>query len=176
MENSTNTLVVGNIGAPHGIRGWVRINSYTEELEGIYEYSPWLISVQGEVKEYKVTSWKPQSKGMIAKLEGIDTRNDAELLKNADITVSAELLPQLQEDDFYWRDLIGLKVMTEAGYDMGTVEQMFETGANDVMLVKANLKDAFGAKQRMIPYLYDQVVKKVDLQAKSIIVDWDPGF
>lgn len=176
MENSTSTIVVGKIGAAHGIRGWVRINSYTEELEGIFNYSPWLISVQGEVKEYKVTSWKLQNKSVVAKLEGVDSRNDAELLKNADIEVSVEQLPELQEDDYYWRDLIGLNVVTESGYDMGTVEQLFETGANDVMMVKANMNDAYGAKQRMIPYLYDQVIKKVDLQAKSIIVDWDPGF
>ncbi|UAA40120.1 ribosome maturation factor RimM [Paraneptunicella aestuarii] len=176
MDNSTNTIVVGKIGAPHGIRGWVRINSYTEELEGIFNYSPWLISVQGEVKEYKVTSWKLQNKSVVAKLEGIDSRNDIELLKNADIEVSVEQLPELQDDDYYWRDLIGLNVVTESGYDMGTVEQLFETGANDVMMVKANMNDAYGAKQRMIPYLYDQVIKKVDLQAKSIIVDWDPGF
>jgi len=174
--SSTNTLIVGKIGAPHGIKGWVRINSYTEELEGIFKFSPWIIEIQGVQKEYKVSSWKHQTKNVIAKLEGIDSRNDMELLKNAEISVLESQLPELQENDFYWRDLIGLKVVNEAGYDMGAVEQMFETGANDVMMVKANLNDAFGVKQRMIPYLFEQVIKEVDLKEKTIIVDWDANF
>ena len=174
--NSSNTLVVGKIGAPHGIKGWVRINSYTDESDGIFDFSPWLLTVQGQLKEYKVADWKHQNKSFIAKLEGVENRTDVELLKNAEISIYEQQLPELEGDDFYWRDLVGLKVVTESGYDLGKVEQLFETGANDVLLVKANVKDAFGAKQRMIPYLYDQVIKQVDLDAKVITVDWDPGF
>lgn len=176
MTNSTATLIVGKIGAPHGVKGWVRITSYTEELDGIFDFSPWLLTVQGEVKEYRVADWKHQSKALIAKLEGVTTRDHAEAIKNKEISVLEAQLPTLEQGDFYWRDLIGLKVHTESGYDLGKVEQLFETGANDVLMVKANINDAFGAKQRMIPYLLEQVIKSVDMEAKIITVDWDPGF
>lgn len=69
-----------------------------------------------------------------------------------------------------------MQVVTEQGYNLGVVKELFETGANDVMLIKANLKDAFGQKERMVPYLIDQVVKQVDREAKTIQVDWDPSF
>ncbi len=176
MTNSTKTLVVGKIGAPHGVRGWVRITSYTEESDGIFDFSPWQLTVQGNVREYKVVEWKHQNKNLLAKIEGIDTRDDVELIKNVEICIDEAQLPDLEQDDFYWRDLVGLSVVTEKGYDLGKVEQLFETGANDVLLVKANVKDAFGMKQRMIPYLYEQVIKHVDLESKTITVDWDPSF
>lgn len=176
MADSSATLVVGKIGAPHGVKGWVRITSYTEELDGIFDFSPWLLTVQGKVKEYRVAEWKHQSKALIAKLEGVTTRDDAEAIKNIEINILEAQLPTLEQDDFYWRDLIGLAVITESGYDLGKVEQLFETGANDVLMVKANVNDAFGAKQRMIPYLFDQVIKSVDLEQNVITVDWDPGF
>lgn len=176
MSNASDTIVVGKIGASYGIKGWLRITSYTEVLEGIFEFSPWLLNINGENKTFHVEHWKRHNKGVVAKLQGVDDRDQAELIKNVEISIHEEQLPELDENDFYWRDLIGMQVVTEKGYDLGTVEQMFETGANDVMLVKANLKDAFGAKQRMIPYLLDQVVKQVNKEAKSITVDWDPGF
>ena len=93
-----------------------------------------------------------------------------------EISILEAQLPALEQGDFYWRDLIGSKVVTVSGYDLGKVEQLFETGANDVLMVKANVNDAFGAKQRMIPYLMEQVIKSVDLEANIITVDWDPGF
>jgi len=176
VTNSSATLIVGKIGAPHGIKGWVRITSYTEELDGIFDFSPWLLTVQGQVKEYRVAEWKHQSKALIAKLEGVTTRDHAEAIKNMEISILEAQLPALEQGDFYWRDLIGSKVVTVSGYDLGKVEQLFETGANDVLMVKANVNDAFGAKQRMIPYLMEQVIKSVDLEANIITVDWDPGF
>ncbi|KAA1461413.1 ribosome maturation factor RimM, partial [Enterobacter hormaechei] len=88
----------------------------------------------------------------------------------------SEQLPELDTGDYYWKDLIGCQVISTAGYNLGTVNDMMETGSNDVMVVKANLKDAFGVKERLIPFLDGQVIKKVDLATKTIEVDWDPGF
>ena len=65
---------------------------------------------------------------------------------------------------------------TTAGYELGKIIDMMETGSNDVMVVKANLKDAFGIKERLIPFLDGQVIKKVDLATHIVEVDWDPGF
>jgi len=173
MSRASETLIVGKIGAPYGVKGWVKINSYTEEQQGIFNYQPWLLS---DGKEYRVDQWRVHNKGLVAKLVGIENRNEAEDIKNADISIQSDLLPALEEDQFYWRELLGMKVVTEQGYDLGTVKELFETGANDVLLVKARINDAFGQKERMLPYLPEQVIKHVDKEAKTITVDWDPGF
>lgn len=174
MTDSIETLVVGKIGAPHGVLGWVKVNSYTNELAGIFEYAPWFI---GETNQtFQVEKWRVHKNGLVAKLNGIDDRDDAERIKNFEISINIELLPELDGDDFYWRDLVGMEVSTLKGYHLGSVKEMFATGSNDVMLVEANPNDAFAKKQRMIPYLYDQVVIEVDRDAKLIKVDWEPDF
>ncbi|MEP7703321.1 ribosome maturation factor RimM [Paraglaciecola sp. 25GB23A] len=174
MSHSSDTLVVGNIGAPYGVKGWVKITTFTHEQDGVFTYTPWLLGQEN--KEYVVDQWRTHNKGLVAKLVGVETRDDAESIKNLDISIKAQQLPQLAGDDFYWRELVGMQVVTEKGYSLGVVKELFETGANDVMLIKANLNDAFGQKERMVPYLLDQVVKQVDREAKTITVDWDPAF
>lgn len=176
MSKASDSIVMGKVGAPYGVKGWFKVTSYTEELEGIFDYSPWLLRLGSDVKEYEVEQGRGHNKGIIAKLVGVDDRDAAEALKNLDICISKEALPELEEDDFYWRELVGMRVKGTGGYDFGEVEQLFETGANDVMVVKANLKDAFGQKERMIPYLFDDVVINVDRDEKVITVDWDPAF
>lgn len=173
---ASDTVVLGKVGASYGVKGWFKVTSYTETLEGIFDYSPWLLLQGGTLKEYEVEQWKPHSKSLVAKLIGIDDRDAAEAIKNLEISVNQMVLPELEGDDFYWRELVGMSVVNDKGYDFGKVDQMFETGSNDVMVVKANMNDAFGQKQRMIPYLYEQVVLDVDREAKLITVDWDPGF
>lgn len=174
MSQVSDTIVIGKIGAPYGVKGWVKITTYTDEIQGVFDYSPWLLG-DGK-KEYTVDHWKTHNKGVVAKLIGVETRDDAESIKNLDVSIKAEMLPELADDDYYWRDLVGMQVMTDKGYNLGVVKELFETGANDVMLVKANLNDAFGQKERMLPFLREQVIKEVDMQAKTITVDWDPGF
>jgi 16S rRNA processing protein RimM len=174
MSQASETLIVGKIGAPFGVLGWVKITSYTEQLTGIFDYGPWFLGA--DKQEYQIDQWRTHNKGIIAKLVGVENRDDAEGIKNLDIAIKAEMLPELAEDEFYWRDLVGMQVVTEAGYDLGVVKELFETGANDVLLVKANANDAFGQKERMLPYLPDQVIKSVNKEANTIEVDWDPGF
>ena len=106
----------------------------------------------------------------------MDDRDDAERIKNLEISIKAAMLPKLDDNDVYWRELVGMQVVTDKGYNLGVIKELFETGANDVLLVKANLNDAFGQKERMVPYLLDQVIKQVDRQAKTVTVDWDPAF
>ena len=113
---------------------------------------------------------------IIVKLKGIDDREAAQILANVEIGVDLSVFPELEEGDYYWHDLIGCSVVNLDGYTMGTVTEMMETGSNDVLVVKANTKDAFGKQERLIPFLYEQVVKRVDLTTKIIKVDWDAGF
>lgn len=110
------------------------------------------------------------------KLKGTEDREAAQLLTNAEIGVDLSVFPELEEGDYYWHDLIGCTVVNLEGYTMGTVTEMMETGSNDVLVVRANSKDAFGKQERLIPFLYEQVVKRVDLATKAITVEWDAGF
>ena len=176
MSEQKERIVVGKLGSTYGIRGWLKVFSYTDNPESIFDYSPWFIEHKGEWVEYKVESWKRHNKGMVAKLDGLDVREDANLLTNFEIFIDPAVLPELSEEEFYWRELFGMQVVTTQGYDLGQVTDMLETGSNDVLVVKANLKDAFGQKERLIPFLEEQVIKKVDREAQRIEVDWDPGF
>ncbi|MEF1227554.1 ribosome maturation factor RimM [Vibrio fortis] len=126
--------------------------------------------------KFNVESWKRHNKGMVCKLEGLEVREEAHTLTNFEIAIDPASLPELSEDEFYWRELFGMQVVTTKGYSLGEVTDLLETGSNDVLVVKANLKDAFGQKERLIPYLEEQVIKKVDREAQRIEVDWDPGF
>lgn len=173
---SSEKIVVGKFGATYGIRGWLKVFSYTDNTESIFDYSPWFIEQGGKWVEYKVESWKRHNKGLVVKLDGLDVREEAQLMTNFEIFIDPAVLPELPEDEFYWRDLIGMQVVTGNGYDLGTVSDLLETGSNDVLVVKANLKDAFGQKERLIPFLEEQVIKHIDREAQRIEVDWDPGF
>jgi len=173
MSQASDKVVIGKIGAPYGVKGWVKINSYTEVPEGIFDYSPWLLA---DGKEYQIDQWRPHGKAIVAKLIDIDSRDDAERIKNLDISIDAEQLPELGDDEVYWRELNGMQVVTTQGYQLGVVKEVFNTGANDVIRVKAKVNDAFGQKERLIPFVFDSVVQTVDKTERVITVEWDPGF
>ncbi|MGZ9897553.1 ribosome maturation factor RimM [Shewanella gaetbuli] len=176
MSSNQQPIVLGKLGSSHGIKGWLKITAYTDSVEGIFDYSPWLINDQGQWREVKVNQWRPQGKAVIAELEGVTTREQAQMLTNCEIAIMPEQMKELADDEFYHRDLIGCEVTNNNGYNMGFVDQIVETGSNDVLLVKANAKDAFGKAERMIPFVPEQFILKVDLQGKQILVDWDPDF
>ena len=158
-------IVLGKMGSSYGIRGWLRVFSSTEDAESIFDYQPWLLE-----------GWRHHNQDIIIKLKGVDDRDAANLLTNCEIIVDSSQLPELEEGDYYWKDLMGCQVVTTEGYSLGKVIDMMETGSNDVLVIKANLKDAFGIKERLVPFLDGQVIKKVDLTTRTIEVDWDPGF
>ncbi|MDO4627427.1 MAG: ribosome maturation factor RimM [Pasteurellaceae bacterium] len=168
--------VVGKLGSTYGIRGWLRIYSSTEQAESIFDYQPWFLKIKGQWQATTLESWKHHNHELIVKLKGIDDREAAQTLANVEIGVDLAVFPKLDDDDFYWHDLIGCQVINLQNYNMGIVSEMMETGSNDVLVVRATSKDAFGKQERLIPFLYEQVVKRVDLATKTIEVDWDAGF
>ncbi len=176
MSQEQTFIVVGKLGAPYGIKGWLKVHSFTDDPAGIFDFSPWLIGQQGKWQTLEVVDWRRHSKGFIAKFAQVNDRDQAVALTNAEISVDAAQLPELPDGEFYWRDLIGMSVVTEQGYDLGVVDDLMETGSNDVLVVKANSKDAFGQTERLIPFLTDSVIKGVEHEARKITVDWDPGF
>ncbi|MBU2870026.1 ribosome maturation factor RimM [Colwellia sp. E2M01] len=169
-------IILGKVGAVYGIKGWLKIHSFTDEPEAILDYFPWSLKLGNNTQTVEITDWRKHNKVLIVKVAGIDDRDDAQVFVGSEILTNAASLPQLSQDDFYWRDLIGMSVVTNKGYDLGVVADMMETGANDVLVVKANLNDGFGKKERLIPYLFEQVVESVSIENKQICVDWDPGF
>lgn len=171
-----NPVVLGKLGSSYGIRGWLRVFSSTELAESIFDYQPWSIKQAGQWRQIEVESWKRHNQELVIKLKGVDDRDVANTLTNCEIVVDSAILPPLEDGDYYWKDLIGCRVITSQNYDLGTVVDMMETGSNDVLVVKANLKDAFGAKERLVPFIDEQVIRKVDLSAQLIEVDWDPSF
>lgn len=174
--SDNNPVILGTLGAVYGIKGWLKINSFTDQAEGIFEYQPWLIGQEGNWQNVDVAQWRWHNKGLIAKFANIDDRDAAQQLVGRKIAVSAEQLPELPEDEFYWRDLVGLQVLNTENYHMGTVSQMLPTVSNDVLVVTANSNDAFGKRERLIPFIQSQYVVAVNMEEQRITVDWPADF
>jgi 16S rRNA processing protein RimM len=159
-------VVLGRIVGLFGVRGWIKVFSYTEPREAVLQYKGWMLGKKEQWQPAKVVEGKRHGKSVIARLEGVEDREAAEALVGKDIRVSKESLPQPEEGQYYWSDLIGLKVVHRDGTDLGKIDYMLETGANDVMVLK-------GEKERLIPFVMDKVVINVDLAAGQVDVDWE---
>lgn len=172
-DSDKNLLILGRISSVFGIKGWIKCVSHSRPRENIFSYSSWLVRKnKGQWKEIEVEAGKPQGKTLVAKLAGIETREDAEAWVGADIAISREMLPNTDDDDFYWVDLIGLKVVTVNGDLIGTVIRLMETGSNDVLVVK----DDESRKEHLIPWVMEQFIIEVSLSESQITVDWDTDF
>ncbi|MFT4928516.1 MAG: 16S rRNA processing protein RimM [Phenylobacterium sp.] len=169
-------VILGKVGAPYGIKGWLKLTTYTDEPEGVFGYDTLLIEMDGQWQQQTVADWRRHNNGIVFKFADVDDRNQAQLFTHAQVAVVVEDLPELPEQEFYWRDLIGLNVVNLSGYQMGQVTELLETGSNDVLVVKAKPSDAFGKTERLIPFVLEQAIKEVNQQDKTILVDWDPGF
>lgn len=160
-------VTLGRIVGLYGVRGWVKVYSWTRPIENIVAYSSWRVTQHGESRPMTVTGGRLQGKGVIAKLDGIDSREAARALIGGEITVERSQLPEPEGDEYYWSDLVGLSVETVDGVPLGTVDHLFETGANDVLVVR-------GERERLIPFVGDEVITAVDLASGVIRVDWHP--
>jgi 16S rRNA processing protein RimM len=162
-------ITIGRISGLFGIRGWVKVYSHTSPREGVLRYRTWYLKTADGWRAYKLLSGQAQGKGVVAHLTGCDDRDSAARLIGQDIAICREQLPKLEAGEYYWADLEGLRVENLQGVDLGVVSHLFETGANDVLVVK-------GEKERLIPYTMGEAVREVDLAAGRMIVDWDPDF
>lgn len=162
-------VAVGRVGRPFGVRGWLHVHSDTEPGERLLEYRPWLLGGPGEWREVEVAESAARSDGLVVRLAGVTSREQAARLVGADIGVPRHVLPPPEPGEYYWCDLIGLTVVTASGQVLGEVTDLLETGANDVLVVH-------GERERLVPFVEEQVVRAVDLTAGRIEVDWDPEF
>ena len=169
MNKAADELVVmGRVAVPYGVHGWVKIQTFTEAVDSLLDYPVWWIGAQDTWRECKVEEGKVHTNILVARLEGCTDRDLALALKGKQIAVPRSELPEPEEDEYYWSDLIGLEVRNLQQVEFGQVEDVFATGANDVLAVR-------GDRERLIPFV-EQVVKEVDLARRHILVDWDADF
>ncbi len=166
---SEEMVTMGRISGLFGVRGWFKVYSHTMPREGILNYSPWYLKRKAGWEERNVREGHRQGKGVVASIEGCDDRDQATELMDCDIAVRRDQLPKLAENEFYWSDLQGLRVETVEGVGLGKVSHLFETGANDVVVVE-------GDRERLIPYTWGEAIRSVDLEDGLMVVDWDPDF
>lgn len=169
MSARPEQIEVGYVSGLHGVTGWVKVFSYTDPPANIFDYRPWTLSYGGSSRSIGVADTRLRGRVLIARLEGIDDRDQAAPLVGAKIFVPRDRLPPAGEGEFYWADLVGLEVVTGDGRSLGTVVRLFETGANDVLVVH-------GERERLIPWILGDVIDEVDLDAGRIRVHWDPDF
>lgn len=160
---------VGRVVGLHGVRGGLRIESWTDPREAIFNYQPWQLKTAGGELTLAALPLV-RSQRIVARLEGIDDRDQAAALMGADILIRRSQLPDLPEGEYYWTDLEGLQVSNLQGEQLGRVQRLFETGANAVMVVNDS------RRERLIPYVSGQYVVAVDLAAGTMRVDWDADF
>ncbi|MFT5549497.1 MAG: 16S rRNA processing protein RimM [Gammaproteobacteria bacterium] len=161
-------VCVGHILGAQGIKGEVRVFSNTDPRGNIVGYTPWQLEIDGQLKNVDI-SGRLQGKNVIANIFGIDDRDKATALTGCKIYISSEQLPPLENDEYYWSDLIGLEVKSMQAEALGTIDSMMETGASDVMIVK-------GDRERLIPFVMKDIVQEIDLEKKLMIVDWQADY
>lgn len=169
MAVEARRVVIGRIGGPYGVRGWVKVYSYTEPREEILTHRQWWVHMAGEWRPLALVEGRPHGKTIVARLADYDDRDAVQALTGCEIGVPRSTLAALAPDEFYWSDLQGLRVLTQDGVELGVVDHLLETGANDVLVVK-------GERERLIPYVRGQVVTDVDLGQGVMRVEWDPEF
>jgi 16S rRNA processing protein RimM len=158
-------VTVGRVSGVFGVKGWLKVHSYTEPRDNIASFGVWMLRMNGADRAFEVEDGQGHGGNVIAKLRGIDDPERAREWVGAEIVVERERLPAAQPGEFYWTDLEGLEVRTTAGRSLGKVEYLLATGANDVLVLG-------GPPERLIPFVLGPVVKQVDVAAGVIVVDW----
>ncbi len=177
-KKRSNLVDVGRITTVFGVKGWVKIHSDTEPRENIFSYSPWWIKTRHGVKEVEILECRPHGNTLVAHIKGIDDRDAAREICQVNIAVERDQISELEPGEYYWYQLEGLVVITQFNGQklrLGTVSRMLETGANDVLVIQGD-SDSIDQKERLVPYVPEQFITSIDLDAGEIIVDWDPDF
>jgi 16S rRNA processing protein RimM len=178
-------LVMGKVGAPWGVKGWVKLVSYTDPPENLLDYRHFVLTgargaEQGQAGqkqagqkqiEIELDAVRPQGQGLVGHIKGCDTPERSGLYTGGELWVAKSVLPALEEGEgYYWHQLERLTVKTLDGAVLGKVRHLMATGANDVLVIR----DEQG-KERLLPYV-PHVVRKVDIESGVIEVDWQPDW
>jgi len=167
--NSERRILIARVVGAFGVRGEVKLQSFTEPVSAALKYQPWTLAQDGKEREISDVRGRATNKGLTAFLPGIDDRDAAEALTGAEIWIPRSRLPAPKPGEYYWVDLEGLKVRNLENIELGIVSHVFNTGANDILSVT-------GERERLIPFVEGQFVHSVNFDAGVITVDWDADF
>ena len=176
VELEQDDLRLGEISGLHGVKGWVKVFSETQPRENIFSYKSWWLYGPSGKTNVEVSHWRKQGKTLVAHIPGMNDREQAREFIGSVIAVSKTSLPELNAGEFYWSQLIGLRVRNRIlDIDLGVVSEMIETGANDVLVIRGDTQSVDQA-ERLVPWTPGKAILDVDLEAGEINVDWDPEF
>ncbi|MEG3789357.1 ribosome maturation factor RimM [Lysobacter sp. CCNWLW3] len=171
MTDTGRRILLGRVLSAFGVRGEVKLESWTEPRSAIFRYQPWIVrDPQGRERELSGVRGRESGKYLVASFPDVADRDAVEALRGSEIYVPRSALPPPSEGEYYWVDLEGLRVVTVDGVSLGTVSHLFATGANDVLVARDD------ERERMIPFVIPQYVTSVDFEAGVVTVDWDPEF
>ena len=190
-------VLLGQVTGHFGVKGWVKVKSFTRPAVQILEFSAWYVPkitgnasghdrrtrIQDEtdlslesVDRLVLSEGKQQRRGLIARFEQFDTREQNEVLIGKSVLVEKSAFAPAQAGEYYWSELIGLRVVNQQGVHLGRVDHLVETGANDVLVVEdSSIHDKDSSIERLLPWT-DQVIVNIDRTKKMISVDWDADF
>lgn len=160
---------MGRVGQPYGVRGWLRIQTFSETLDSLTRYPQWWLGHDGQYQALAMIDWQLHSGALVVALAGVTDRTQAEAWRGAEVAVPRLALPPLPDNEYYWSDLVGLAVLNGRGEALGRVTSLLESTANPVLVVQ----DA--QQQRLIPFVAP-ILRQVDLSRKQVIVDWELDF
>ena len=170
MSDNERRILLGRIVGAFGIRGQIKIESWTEPRDAIFRYQPWILrDALGNERQFDGSRGKESGKHLVATFPEVTDRDVVEAMRGTDIYVLRSALPPPKAGEFYWIDLEGFRVVNVEGVDFGTVSHLFSTGANDVLFVR-------GDRERMVPFVEPDFVKSIDFEGGLITVDWNPDF
>lgn len=167
-------VVLGKISSVHGVRGEVKVYSFTDPIDNLLDYRSWMLRQGDELRQVELVRGRLQGRFLVAKLKGLDDRNEARALTGFEVCVPITQLPRLDEGEYYWHQLEGLRVIDQSGRLLGRIDHLLETGANDVLVVRPCV-GSLDDRERLLPYT-EQCVLRVDLSAGEMRVDWDVDF
>jgi 16S rRNA processing protein RimM len=165
MSEASALIELGQVGAPFGVRGWVKLHSYTDPPERLLEHDTLRLHVRGAWRDYAVEAIGRSGGALTVKLAGVLDRTAAEVLKGAPVGVPRSALPSCAPGDFYQADLIGCEVVNLAGDRLGAVAHFVETPAHTLMVVR-------GTREYWVPAV-PQHLRRVELEARRVVVDWE---
>lgn len=161
-------VVMGRVAAPHGIKGWIKVQPFTQETDGLLGYPEWWLG-SGEIwASRRVLESAVHGVTVLARLEGCEDRDAAFALKGMQVGVPRDLLPESREGEYYWSDLLGMQVQNGRGELLGRVVKLMETGANQILVLE-------GEREVLVPFV-ENVILSVDLAGKRIVADWELDY
>ena len=159
-------VVVGRFGRVHGIKGLISVVSYTDPADNILNFETLYIMIKKTWCPIRFTHTQWSGVKLLAQIENYLTREDASFLTNMEIAIPRQSLPSLNDNEYYLNDLVGLKVYNRQNQFLGTISEIFATGANDVLVIS-------GKKRTLVPFIWDVYIHGIDLNEQSMLIDWD---